>query len=194
MKLNDEQRILVEQNTGLVGQVIKDKVRNISGIGVFTYQDLFQIGCVGLCKAAVEYTGAGRFSTYAYIIIRNEIFSALAKATTYKKHETGLNPDALCADITLDDKNSDIQRTLEMALVHASGITAKGIMAIRLLIQGYSYREIGERMGGVSVNNVTALVSRARKYLKTWQTGLDNYLHLVRFTRLLFCCFSADTR
>ena len=171
MKLSDEQRVLVEQNTGLVGQVIKDKVRNISGIGVFTYQDLFQIGCVGLCKAAAEYTGAGRFSTYAYIIIRNEIFSALAKATTYKKHETDLNPDALSADITLDDSNRGIQRTLELALAHTSGVTAKGIVAICLIAQGYTYREIGERMGGVNANNVTAWVSRARKYLKTWQTG-----------------------
>jgi len=172
MKLNDEQRILVERNTGLVGQVIKDKVRNISAIGIFTYQDIYQIGCVGLCKASATYIqGAGRFSTYAYIIIRNEIFNALAKATTLRKHETAIFPDAQSADIALNDNDSDIQRTLDLALSYASGINAKGIIAIHMLAQGYTYREIGERMGGVSANNVTAWVSRARKYLKAWHTG-----------------------
>ena len=171
MKLNDEQRALVERNTGLVGQVIKDKARNISGIGVFTYQDLFQIGCVGLCKAAAEYQGAGRFSTYAYVIIRNEIFSALAKATASAKHETALIPDGLPANMQSNDNAADIQQMLDTALAQASGVTAKGIKAIRLLTQGYSCKEIGERMGGVDANNVTAWVSRARKFLKIWQSG-----------------------
>jgi len=173
MRLTDEQRTLVERNTGLVGQVIKDKIHNISGIGVFTYQDLFQIGCVGLCKAAASYNpGAGRFSTYAYIIIRNEIFSALDKATTCKKHETALIHDGLSADvISHDDNAGEIKQILDSALAHASGVTAKGIMAIRLLAQGYTYREIGERMGGVTANNVTAWVSRARKLLKKQQAG-----------------------
>ena len=172
MKLNDDQRTLVEQNTGLIGQVIKDKVRNISGIGVFTYQDIFQIGCVGLCKAAAAYKqGAGRFSTYAYVSIRNEIFGALAKATTYKKHETALIQDELPADVSPDENAGEIQQMLDSALTQTSGVIAKGITAIRLLAQGYTYREIGEQMGGVSANNVTAWVSKARKFLKTWQSG-----------------------
>ena len=172
MRLTDEQRILVEQNTGLVGQVIKDKIHNISGIGVFTYQDLYQIGCLGLCRAAASFNpGAGRFSTYAYISIRNEIFCALAKATTCKKHETALIQDGLLEDVISDDNAGEIQQLLDSALAHASGVTAKGIMAIRLLAQGYTYRDIGERMGGVSANNVTAWVSRARKFIKTRQTG-----------------------
>jgi len=171
MKLNDEQRVLVEQNTGLVGQVIKDKVRNISGIGIFTYQDLLQIGCVSLCKAAAEYKGAGRFSTYAYVIIRNEIFSALAKATTCKKHEAAMVQEGLRADISFDDNAGEIQQMLDSALAQATGVTARGIKAIRLLAQGYSCKEIGERMGGASANNVAAWVSRARKFLKSRQSG-----------------------
>jgi len=69
----------IEENMGLVGQVIKDKVREIHRIGIYTYDDLFQIGCVGLCKAADTYRAEGDacFSTYAYIIIRNEIYDAL---------------------------------------------------------------------------------------------------------------------
>lgn len=36
-----------------------------------------------------------------------------------------------------------------------------------MLAQGYTHREIGERMGGFSANNVSAWVARARKYLKS---------------------------
>lgn len=46
-----------------------------------------------------------------------------------------------------------------------SGVTAKGIRAIRLMADGYNSREIGEQMGA-SANNVTAWVSKARSYLK----------------------------
>ena len=78
MKLTAEERIIVEDNMGLVGRVIKDKVHLPSGI--FTYEDLFQIGCIGLCKAAATDRG-GCFSTYAYRLIWNEICDALIRAT-----------------------------------------------------------------------------------------------------------------
>ena len=45
------------------------------------------------------------------------------------------------------------------------GVTAKGIRALRLMADGYTAREIGEQMGA-SANNVTARVSRARRYLR----------------------------
>ena len=41
--------------------------------------DLFQIGCIGLCKAAATDKG-GCFSTYAYRLIWNEICTALILA------------------------------------------------------------------------------------------------------------------
>ena len=63
LKLTAEERSIVEDNMGLVGRVIKDKVHLPSGL--FTYEDLFQIGCIGLCKAAATDRG-GCFSTYAY--------------------------------------------------------------------------------------------------------------------------------
>ena len=51
------------------------------GIGIHTYDDLFQIGCVGLCKAADTYkAGKASFSTYAYMLIR-----LLAEGYTHKE-------------------------------------------------------------------------------------------------------------
>ena len=39
---------------------------------------------------------------------------------------------------------------------------AKGFQAIRMLVEGYSCREIGERLG-VPANHVTAWVAKAQK-------------------------------
>jgi RNA polymerase sigma factor (sigma-70 family) len=169
-QLDNKQRRLVEENIGLVGGVIRDHVRDAHGIGVFTRDDLFQIGCIGLCKAASAYKpGKTKFSTYAYILIRNEIFDALEYATLRRNREQATESGALPGSETWDMPDGDLEtltRALDAALSGASGVTAKGIEAIRLLAEGYTHREIGERLGGVSANNVSAWVARARKLLR----------------------------
>ena len=50
--LTKEQRMKVEENMGLVGKVIQDCVHTLGAGSMFDYDDLFQIGCLGLCKAA----------------------------------------------------------------------------------------------------------------------------------------------
>ena len=52
MTLTQSQREKVEQNLGLVGKVIKDKVHNPGTGSIYSYDDLYQIGCIGLCQAA----------------------------------------------------------------------------------------------------------------------------------------------
>lgn len=52
MTLTQPQQRKVEQNLGLVGKVIKDKVHNPGQNSIYSYDDLYQIGCIGLCKAA----------------------------------------------------------------------------------------------------------------------------------------------
>lgn len=169
--LPDERNRMVEENLGLVGQVIKDKVRDIRSIGFLTYDDLFQTGCIGLCKAADTYKpGKGQFSTYAYILIRNEIFDALEHATLRRNREEFFAPEELPDMGTADvhgDSLHELNRILDVAQTDTAGVTAKGIEAIRLLALGYTHREIGEQMGGTSANNVSAWVARARKYLKS---------------------------
>ena len=53
---------------------------------------------------------------------------------------------------------------LDRAEAEATGVTLKGIQAIRLLADGYSNREIGERFG-VPANHVTAWVAKARRMI-----------------------------
>jgi RNA polymerase sigma factor (sigma-70 family) len=164
---NNLQQTTIEDNMGLVGAVIKDHVKDIDKIGLFTYDDLFQIGCLGLIKAENTYKPDAKFSTYAYILIRNEIFSALEYATIRRRHEivmddaTGLMPpEDGFSEIT------DIEDLLDAAKNRATGVVAKGIDAIRMMADGYTCREIGELMGGVSANNITAWISKARVFLK----------------------------
>ena len=155
---------------GLVGKVIKDKVHDVNSIGIFTYDDIFQIGCVGLCKAADTYIpGKCRFSTYAYLLIRNEIFDALDYATLRREREELTdfgNSNEYHIHEMPDESIYDIDNMLDRLQHATSGVIAKGIAAIRLLAQGYTHREVGERMGGVNANNVSAWVAKARKYLR----------------------------
>lgn len=167
MTLNDVQRKQVEENMGLVGKVIKDKVHGANQLGIYTYDDLFQIGCVGLCKAAATDKG-GCFSTYAYRLIWNEICSALIYDNRRAGKEVPTEPEVLStyeAEIVHDQSDNTLTALLDEAERSAAGVTAKGIRALRLMADGYTAREIGEQMGA-SANNVTAWVSRARRYLR----------------------------
>ena len=88
MMLSAEQQIMVEENLGLVRAVLSRCVNNPGSMGIYSYDDLFQIGCIGLCKAAAQYQpGRAVFSTYAYITIRNHIYNALAYATYRQEKE-----------------------------------------------------------------------------------------------------------
>lgn len=168
MTLNDAQRKQVEDNMGLVGKVIKDRVHNVNGLGIYTYDDLFQIGCIGLCKAAATDKG-GCFSTYAYRLIRNEICSALIYANRRAGKEVPTEPKVLStyeAEIVPQQTDNTLTDLLDEAEQVTSGVTKKGIQAIRLMANGYTAREIGEQMGA-SANNVTAWVSRAKRYLRS---------------------------
>ena len=49
MKLTQEQQKKVEQNMRLVGKVIKDKVHGTNQLGIYSYDDIVQIGYIGLC-------------------------------------------------------------------------------------------------------------------------------------------------
>ena len=170
MPLNEKQQKLVENNMGLVGTVIKENVKNVNRIGIFTYQDIFQIGCEGLSKAAMNYESSrSEFSTCAYIYIRNEIFRALEYATSRRNKEiiTDVEDifDLLPAQDDIENIPSGLDDMLDTARMRAKGIAAKGIDAIRLMAAGYTCREIGELMGNVSANNVTAWISKAREFL-----------------------------
>jgi len=175
MKLTDEQRLLVEENMGLVKTVISQHVHAPNGLGVYDYDDLFQIGCIGLCKAAVSFKPQGKpFSIYACVVIRNEIFGVLTLSSRKRAKELPLSfiedtpgeSDAL-------PKEVDVCIALDSVKQRMGGVCAKGLEALQLKAQGYSSAEIGE-MYGVSANNVTAWIARARSRLKQDAAFMDS--------------------
>jgi len=189
MHLSKEQQLLVEDNLALVRTVIRDKVHGPGSIGVFTYEDIYQIGCIGLCKAAYtdKYQYAynrenayseeeTRFSTYAYRLIWNEICTMLGYATKVRA-ESVIDPDDVLTLVEMDQAGIDddiaetefrsaLESVIRKAAKSATGVTAKGIQALQYMAQGYTSTEIAGMMGGVSCHHVTAWVSKARKYLK----------------------------
>ena len=164
MTLTQPQQRKVEQNLGLVGKVIKDKVHNPGQNSIYSYDDLYQIGCIGLCKAAYSDKG-GCFSTYAYRLIWNEICTALIYANRRAAKECELLPEVLGKEDSLDEHH-ELSMILDRLEANASEAMAKGIRAIRLSAEGYSHAEIGSILGE-SDKCVAARISRTRKYLRS---------------------------
>lgn len=166
MKLNDAQQKKVEDNLGLVNKVINDKVHGPYHLGIYTRDDLFQIGCIGLCKAAATDKG-GNFSTYAYRLIWNQICDALIYSTRRMGIETLCDTLPVMSQETEDiaEIGYDVEALLDKAEAEAPPSTAKGIRALRLMTDGYTCKEIGKQYNA-SDKLVCAWISKARKFLR----------------------------
>lgn len=169
MRLTEEQRKRVSDNIKLVQKVINDKVHGSHQLGIFSYDDIFQIGCIGLCKAVATDKG-GTFSTYAYRLIWNEICDALIYSTRRQITEIAsdielsvgedskMTVEALLAEL-------DIKDAIRSAKRDASPCIMRGIDAMIQMSHGYTSREIGDELG-VSAKLVCAWISKARKFLR----------------------------
>lgn len=167
MKLTAQQQIKVNKNMGLVGKVIADKIHNNGGYSMYSYEDLFQIGCIGLCKAVATDKG-GCFSTYAYRLIWNEICDALIYST--RRQATEILVDENHKDYYESreigaELKFDMRSALETIKRNASPSIVKGIDALIMSLKGYTAKEIGDKMDA-EANLVTAWISKAKKFLK----------------------------
>jgi len=169
MKLNTAQQQLVANSMNLVLKVLKDL--QIGGsVGIYAREDLYQIGSIGLCKAAHSYKpGKASFCTYAYVLIRNEIFDAMKYAKVRSRHQTNDQDwDRYQSQACCEDKDHDhqaLRRLLATQRNHLNGIAQKGVDALLLWDVGFSYSEIG-KMYGAPENHVRAWVARARTIIQ----------------------------
>lgn len=168
MTLTERQQRIVEANMGLVGRVIKDKVHGLGQEGAFTYDDLFQIGCIGLCKAAATDKG-GCFSTYAYRLIWNEICDALVKTTRVNQNETVMEANDILRGVQehMPDllEACELKQILESARRSADGVTAKGVQCLMLSAQGYTSSDLAN-IFNASASTVRMWMTKARRYLR----------------------------
>ena len=166
MKLTAEQQRKAEENMGLVGKVIADKVHG-TYFGSYTREDLFQIGCIGLCKAAATDKGG----CFLHLRLPAHLERDLHRSDF--GHPEGLRGAAHGAAHSGNprrDRRSSLppwswKTCWREGRRTAKGVAKKGIQALRLRLKGYSTREIGACLGAPD-NYVTAWEAKARKYLR----------------------------
>lgn len=167
--MTPEQQKIVEANMGLVGKVIKEKVRRLGQPDTPSYEDLFQAGCIGLCEAAITDKG-GCFSTYAYRLIWNEICDELIRNMKLFLNEQSTDTVDVLSEAASAHPDPltifDLRHTIGQAKAKAQGGTARGIQCLELTVQGYTSKEIGAIVGA-DPGTVRMWMTRARKYLKS---------------------------
>lgn len=146
-KLTKDQQTLVEKNLSIVHWVIVNNIHVNSGICGLEYGDLFQEGCLWLCKAAFTYNaGQAQFSTYAKKVVKNGLLSYCRKICSQGRHvsrliigEQGeLAADGEQVDQPDDHFDSHLSRLETLDLLEASkqnyqGVARLGIEALTLL-------------------------------------------------------------
>ena len=192
--LSDSQRRLAEQNLNLVSRVIHRYITVNANLVGFEYDDLYQEGCIWLCKAAASFQpGKGvPFPAYAEKVIANglrtycrliggkqrwsccislEADSNIMQLVLEKAMDPACQEDEIVADM-------DVMRLLHHMKRQYTGTARLGIEAIEWKVKGYSGKEIAD-MYGVKPNLVGAWISRAKQKLRQNQVfilWLDEYM------------------
>ena len=178
-KLNTDQQELVEQHLDLVSIIIRKYISTNEQIRGLEYEDLYQYGCLALCKAAFHYDGRVKFETFAGTVIRNALLDECRKAkVNYSRslsYDASVDPDdddgdtfagmlGDTSDMTDRLFSEELMSIVQTAKKTHKGAVLKGIEAIELQIKGYSGAEIAQ-MYEVKNNNVTSWISKARTVL-----------------------------
>jgi RNA polymerase sigma factor (sigma-70 family) len=177
-----EQDILVTSHLDVVKWIIRKQIFTDENRRGLEYDDLFQEGCIWLCKAAATYNAeiAG-FETYAKKVVRNGLFSYCRSVSAKNKipvtsldapiyseneNEHTLN-DELSTDTDMDEQISliDTLSILESMKYEYHGTVRDGIEALEWRVKGYSVTEIAD-MYGVKPNLIGAKISRAAQKLR----------------------------
>lgn len=129
--LTAEQKKLVEDNWRLVRFVIKKYFRNGQGYPV-EYEDMEQIGYLGLCKAARDYDPSRgvKFSTLATLAISNAILKHL-RALNMPKRRPKLSP------VSLQQKyfNTAGNSTTLAEIIPDKGMSIEDQILVKLIIR-----------------------------------------------------------
>ncbi len=174
--LTSDQQQLVEENLDLPDILLRTKIHPNETIRGMEFEELYQCGCLALCRAAATYDHSTQFRTYASRVVYNAMIDQCR--TAQKHYGNTLSYDAVVGDdedsysIFLQASDAvdetvlagELTKLLDEAKKTYKGAVLKGIEAIELQLKGYSGAEIA-RMYGVKNNNVTSWISKARAAL-----------------------------
>ena len=178
--MDKKQQRLVEDNLHVVKLAIHKNIIVNDSLYGFEYDDLYQEGCIWLCKAAVSFdeTRNVKFSTYAERVVINGLRTYCRLMCSKQKHHIQLpaqkeqdeevfSLDQIPAEDTLEQlfEEQDIYILLQSMKQQYSGTIRLGIEAIEWKVKGLSGAEIA-KMYGVKPNLVGAWISRASSRLK----------------------------
>ena len=194
LTLNSRQQRLAEENLSVVRHAIHKNIIINDSLYGFEYDDLYQEGCIWLCKAAASFQpGKGvPFTAYAEKVVANGLrtYCRLMSGKQKWLRCIPLHTDSDFMQFTLEQipeftyqedeilADMDVTQLLYHMKRQYTGTTRLGIEAIELKVKGYSGKEIAA-MYGVKPNLVGAWISRAKQKLRQNQVfilWMDDYM------------------
>lgn len=171
-KLTEVQQCLVENHLRLVYLTINTHISRNRHNPHYDYDDLYQVGCMALCVAAIYYKPPTPFPAFAHLVIRQNLLKYCSKANEWgacfpiEAQEGHMIENIRDGSASPEEcmEAQEVQEKLRMLRNHYSGVARKGIDAIELKQLGYSGADIA-KLYGVRPNHVSAWVARARQHL-----------------------------
>ncbi len=179
--MTDFQKQLVEEHLYLVPMMVSAMTRSYSQLSKEESEELTQIGCLALCRAAVYCDPDRDFAPYAKTAIRHAIYDYWRQCRWQKEHCCSLdellsnNQDsgyeqylaipAYEAQTEQEGLASCYLAYLDVLSSKSSTSIQKGIATLQLQQQGYKSTELA-RLYGVPANHIRAWQSKARKKLQ----------------------------
>lgn len=167
---------LISDNDSLVHYF----VRRLSK-GGYEYDDLVQVGRIGLLKAAKTYNGSTKFATYAARCISNELFMYFRKNNKHYFNIVSLD-DAIGTDLegneitygmVIEDAGSNFNKLIEdldtitkVFNIALNRLSAREVVIWLCVISGKNQRYVGELLN-ISQSYISRICSRVSKKLQT---------------------------
>lgn len=132
------------------------------------YEDMFQIGCVGLVKAAQKFdpTKGIKFTTFSAYAIESEIKKFLRKYRTAKRtgivisvDQEGEESEGTLMDLlaTFDS----VEEEVEARLLYSELVRQEPVITM-MALEGYNQTEIGRKLG-ISQSHVSRKILNMKK-------------------------------
>ena len=170
-RLTDEQRELVRSNLKLAHGAVK-QFNARERLGHFLeFDDIVQIACLALCKAAARHNSQrGKFSTYAYNVIKNAFTDEIKKHSRRTRLVKMVGYDELAAEtITacghIDESSIDVCRAMSGLSTRCPDGNSADIAMFKLRLEGYDTEEIAE-IFGFSKDKVRRRINKVKNGLR----------------------------
>jgi len=177
--LSSAQRDLVAGHIDVVEWAIYKCIKVREDVYGLSYDDLYQEGCICLCKAAATYDSSrAQFATYAKVVVQNGLIGYCR--TLQKKQQSAIGMAVGLRDLGSNLPDADngsagdiyeallsevaVYSLLETVKAEYSGVARLGVEALELKVRGYSGADIAG-MWGVKQSQLGAWISRAKQKL-----------------------------